>query len=117
MLEQLPEDIRKGLEDARRKAARKGSRLCVHVGEDVFPIHSLSDTGFVVDPRTVPRLRGLVDIYDGPRHLSQALIIAVGNEGDLMAYEFKRETPVTQTPIRDYAEDRALPAGYLTRPT
>jgi len=116
MLEFLPEDIRRGLENARKRGARKGSRLCVHVGENVYPIQSLRNDGFSVDHSRVPRLRGLVDIFDGPKHLSQALIIAADEDGDLMRYEFKRETPVTQTPIRDYAEEKIVPSGYLNRP-
>lgn len=113
MLEFLPEDIRKGLEAAQARAARKGSRLCVHVADQVFPIQALWDGGFSVDPRRVPRLRGLVDVFDGPRHLSRALIIAASDDGATMTYEFKRETPVTERPIRDYADDRPGPAGYL----
>ena len=34
-----------------------------------------------------------------------------------MVYEFKRETVVADGPIRDYAEDRATPGGYLPRPS
>ncbi|MCB1405191.1 MAG: hypothetical protein KDK01_02765 [Rhodobacteraceae bacterium] len=116
MLEFLPEDVRRGLEAARNRAARRGSRLCVHVGDQVFPILTLGDAGFSVDARHVPRLRGLVDIFDGPRHISRALIIAASEDGRTMTYEFKRETPVFQTPVRDYADDRALPSGYLAGP-
>lgn len=114
-MDTLPEDVRKGLEAAQAKAARKGSRLCVHAGDDVFPIVKLMDEGFTVDAERVPKLRGLVDIYDGPRHLSRALIIAADENGALMRYEFKRETPVKDQPIRDYAEDREGPAGYLPK--
>ncbi|MCL4675544.1 MAG: hypothetical protein KJZ59_05865 [Pararhodobacter sp.] len=116
MLEFLPEDVRRGLEAARNRAARKGTRLCVHVGDNVYPILSLSDAGFSVDARNAPRLRGLVDIYDGPRHISRALIIAASEDGHTMTYEFKRETPVFQTPIRDYADERAAPTGFLAGP-
>ncbi|PVH28490.1 hypothetical protein [Pararhodobacter oceanensis] len=116
MLEFLPEDVRRGLEMARKREARKGSRLCVHIGEEVYPIQDLGDEGFAVDRTRVPGLRGLVDIYDGPRHLSQALIIAADEDGDLMRYEFKRETPVSDDPIRDYAEERETPRGLLNGP-
>lgn len=116
MLEFLPEDIRKGLEAAQARAARKGSRLCVHVNDAVYPIQTLWDGGFSVDSRRVPKLRGFVDIYDGPRHISRALIIAASTDARVMTYEFKRETQVTERPIRDYAEDRQGPTGYLPNP-
>lgn len=116
MLEFLPEDIRRGLEAARTRAARRGSRLSVHVGDAVFPILRLWETGFAVDARRVPALRGLVDIFDGPGHLSQCLIIASATDGDEIAYEYKRMTLITEAPVRDYAEERPAPTGLLPRP-
>ena len=117
MFEFLPEDIRRGLEAAQARALRKGSRLSVHVGDEVYPILRLWETGFSVDARKIPPLRGFVDIYDGPRHISQALIIAASEDGHDVTYEFKRETVINATPIRDYAEDRPGPSGYLPSPT
>lgn len=116
MFEVLPEDIRRGLEAAQKRAQRRGSRLSVHMGDAVFPILRLWETGFAVDPARCPRLRGLVDIFDGPRHISHALIIAASEDEGEMVYDFKRETVVADGPIRDYAEDRATPGGYLPRP-
>lgn len=113
MLENLPDDIRKGLEGARHRAQRRGKRLCVHMGERVYPIMDLTDTGFSVDPARVPPLRGFVDIHDGPRHLSRALIIAADEGDDVVVYEFKRETLIPDTPIRDFVEERATPTGLL----
>ncbi len=116
MFEFLPEDIRRGLEAAQARALRKGSRLSVHVGDAVYPILRLAETGFTVDNRRIPALRGFVDIYDGPRHLSQALIIAASEDGAEMTYEFKRETVIHTAPVRDYADERPAPRGYLPRP-
>ncbi|MCC5970465.1 MAG: hypothetical protein JJU15_10965 [Pararhodobacter sp.] len=117
MLEYLPEDIRQGLEVARARAQRRRSRLCVHVNDVVFPILKLWETGFAVDARRVPQLRGLVDIFDGPRHLSHCLIIASDTDGDEMQYEFKRATSITERPVRDYVDESAAPSGYLPRPS
>lgn len=117
MFEFLPKDIRDGLRQAERRALRKGSRLSVHAGDEAFPILRLSDTGFTVDSERVPPLRGFVDIYNGPRHIIQALIIAAAEDCGEMTYEFKRETVITDTPIRDYADERPAPAGYLAGPT
>lgn len=116
MFEFLPEDVRRGLEAAQRKARRRASRLSVQVGATVVPILSMGAQGFSVEAVRSPALRGLVDIYDGPRHLSQALIIAVREEGGEMHYEYKSERVVSPGPARDYAEERERPAGYLGAP-
>ena len=116
MLEHLPEDIRRGLEVARTRASRKRSRLCVHVNDTFFPILRLWESGFAVETRRVPQLRGLVDIFDGPRHIRQCLIIASETDGAEMSYEFKRATAITGTPVLDYVEDKAAPFGFLPRP-
>ncbi|WP_068299170.1 hypothetical protein [Pararhodobacter sp. CCB-MM2] len=116
MFEFLPEDIRKGLQAAQTRALRKSSRLSVHIGEDAYPILALGESGFTVETGRLPVLRGFVDIYDGPRHLLHALIIAASDEGGQMTYEFKRETPVHQAPIPDYVIERPEPDGFLPRP-
>lgn len=116
MLEFLPEDVRNGLQAAQIKAARRSARLCVHVGEAVYPILRMWETGFAVDARRTPKLRGLIDVFDGPRHVSQALIIAADETAGEMIYEFKRETMIPSQPIRDFAEDKQRPDGYLSAP-
>ncbi|MCB1390410.1 MAG: hypothetical protein KDK12_14905 [Rhodobacteraceae bacterium] len=116
MFEFLPEDIRRGLQAARKRADRKGSRLSVHAGDEVFPILRLSETGFVVDSERVPSLRGFVDIYNGPRHIIQALVIGVTDEAGEATYEFKRETVISAAPIRDYADERPEHGGFLPNP-
>lgn len=116
MLEFLPEDIRRGLLMARARPAKGSRRLCVHLNDAVFPVLRLWEGGFAVDSARTPRLRGLVDIFDGPRHLSQCLIIAAAVDGDSMIYEFKRETVANDRAPLDYAPDDTRPAGYLNGP-
>lgn len=116
MIEFLPEDVRRGLEAAQKRALRKGSHLSVHVGDESWPILRLGETGFSVDAERIPPLRGFVDIYDGPRHLMQALIIAVAEENGEMTYEFKRETVIHKGPVLDYAVETPAPDGYLPSP-
>ncbi len=119
MLEHLPEDIRRGLDAARHRQQSRGTRLCVHLNDAVFPIRRLWDGGFAVDAARAPRLRGMVDIFDGPRHLLHALIIASELDEGEMRYEFKQVTAVGTGPARDYAEEAPAPAGFLsflTRP-
>lgn len=116
MLEYLPEDIRLGLLAAQDRPRRGARRLSVHLNDAVFPLLRLWDGGFAVDSARTPRLRGLVDVYDGPRHLSQCLIVAAAIEGDQTIYEFKRETAAADRAPLDYAPDDPRPAGYLTGP-
>lgn len=114
MLEFLTEDIRKGLEAAQQRARRGRGRLSVHMGDAAFPLRRLWDQGFAVDSARVPRLRGVVDIYDGPSHLSHCLIVATQSDGDETVYEFKRATPAATVAALDYDAETPRPAGYLT---
>ena len=116
MLEHLPEDIAQGLAAARARDQRRGSRLCLHVNGEIYPLRRLWETGFAMDAARAPVLRGLVDLYDGPRHISHCLIIASGIDGDERIFEFKRETMAGATRIADYVADAEAPAALLPRP-
>lgn len=109
----FPADVLAGMKHAARKSERKSKRLCVHVGEDVFPIVKFEDDGFAVDQEETPELRGLVDLYDGPRHLAQALIVRSRGEGDLRHYEYKRRTAAEDRVPLDYAVEREQPTALL----
>jgi len=77
----LPKEVAEGLEAARKQALRKNSRLRVQAGTDIFTVLKYWDSGFSVDLQDAPQLRGLVDLYDGSRHLYQCLIVASEEEG------------------------------------
>lgn len=109
----LPKEVLEGLHAARRKAERKRSRRSVHVGDAVYPILSFADEGFALDADHAPQLRGLVDIYEGLRHLYQALIVASEVQGDLMRYEFKRNTAAADRPPLDFYQETEVPIALL----
>ena len=111
----LPREVREGLEAAHRLALRRKTRLRVVVGDEVFPILRLRDHGMVVPADGTPRLRGLVDVYDGGRHLWQCLIVASAKEGEEMTYEFKRQTAAETLPALDFELPDTRPAGLLPR--
>ncbi|MBC7157340.1 MAG: hypothetical protein H5U20_07470 [Rhodobacteraceae bacterium] len=115
MSEHLPREVREGLDEARRRAARRRSRLRVHVGGEVFTVLRLWEGGFAMEARGAPALRGLVDLYDGARHLSECLIVASAEDGDEVICDFKRLTPVTDRPPRDYARDDDAPVALLPK--
>ncbi len=114
MLEYLPQELRDGLALARTRRARR-SRLRVQLGEAVFPVLSLSERVIVLDAGQAPKLRGMVDVYDGARHILQGLIVAAEVENGLLVCTFKRSNVVSETPPLDYERDPGAPAGYLPR--
>jgi hypothetical protein len=115
MTDYLPRELQDQLDAARRQSRRKRARRVVHVGDEAFPILDYSESGFSVEAAEVPHLRGLIDIYEGPRHLAQALIVASAREGDTMRYEFKRNTAATGSAPVDFAREDPAPLALLPR--
>jgi hypothetical protein len=115
MSEYLPKEVREGLERARKRAAIRKSRLRVRVGDQTFTILRHWEKGFALDAEDAPHLRGLVDLYDGARHLAQCLIVASTQEEGEMVYEFKRSTAAVDHPALDYDRDENAPVALIER--
>lgn len=111
----LPQDVRDGLAMAQARKARKESRMRVGSGATAVPILSFGARLFSVDRENAPVLRGFVDIYDGTKHLYQALIVASAEEGDRMVYEFKRMTATQTGPALDYDRPDDAPIALIAR--
>lgn len=114
MSEYLPKEIRDQLAAAQRHTERKRATRSVHADDQAFAIIDMSDHGFALVADDAPRLRGLIDIYEGARHLYQALIVTARQDGDLMRYDFKRNTATAQTAPVDFVQDDVRPAGLLS---
>jgi hypothetical protein len=112
----LPQSVREELAAAQKSSRRRRATRVVHVGDEAFPILEMTDSGFAVEAADAPRLRGFIDIYDGARHLYQALIVASEQQGDLMRYEFKRNTAAATTAPVDFETGDARPVALLPRP-
>ncbi len=115
MLEHLPPEVREGLEAARKADLRRKSRLRMQVNGAAFPVLRLWEDGMALDATLTPHLRGLVDIYDGARHIFQCLIVASSHEGGELICDFKRSTAVIDRPALDYWHDENAPVGYLPK--
>ncbi len=109
----LSKEVMEGLRRARKQAMRKKNRLRLHVGDEIYPVLSLKGDGFEMEADAVPHLRGLVDLYDGAKHLAQCLIIHSEPEGDIMRYEFKRRTDVASGPAKDFVVKANAPVALL----
>ena len=109
----LSDEVRAGLEAARAKQTRRKSRLRVETGNAHFPVLRLWDDGFAVDGDDAPNLRGLVDLYDGPRHLYQALIVTSSEDAGERRFEFKRNTAANDAAPLDFARETPQPIALL----
>ncbi len=115
MTDFLPKEVREGLELARKNALRKKNRLRVHAGEEIYPVLRFWQGGFALDADTAPHLRGLVDVYDGGRHMYQALIVASTEEVGELIFEFKRNTAAIDKAPLDFYRDEDAPIALLPR--
>lgn len=109
----LPDAVRQGLEQARKTALRRSTRLCVHDGDEVYAIRRLWDGGFALDADVADKVRGRVEIYDGVRHLYQCLIVGSERDGEERVFDFKWLHPVTATAPVDYEQPNFVPAGLI----
>ncbi len=109
----LSKEVVEGIHRARKLALRKKNRLRLHAGDEIYPILALKGDGFEMETEVAPHLRGLVDLYDGARHLAQCLIIHSEVEAGIMRYEFKRRTDVTKGPAKDFVVDDNAPVALL----
>ena len=113
MIEFLSKELREGFDLARKRQQTRKSRLRVQIGTEIYPILRIWEEGMAMAAGPVPRLRGLVDIYDGARHLAQCLIVASTIENGQLIFAFKRSTPVTDRPPLDFWREENAPVALL----
>jgi hypothetical protein len=115
MLESLPQSIWNELHEAQTQAAKKQSRLRVEAGGESYRVVRMTSEGFVLETQDAPKLRGLVDLYDGARHLSQCLIVAAQEDAGQMVYDFKRNTAAGDGAPLDFVRAEDAPIALLAR--
>ncbi|PRY93401.1 hypothetical protein BCF33_2269 [Hasllibacter halocynthiae] len=109
----LPPEMIEDVAAARHARAAARSRLRVRVGTASFPVLRETARGFALALSDAPRLRGHVDLYDGAVHRTSCLIVASEAEGGEMYYEYKRATPIADTPAIDYERAPDAPVALL----
>ncbi|NIZ13268.1 hypothetical protein [Phaeobacter sp. HF9A] len=110
----IPKSVQDALDKARLQGMKQKNRLRVHAGEEIYPVLRQWERGFSVEADVVPQLRGLVDLYDGARHLSQCLIVASEEDAGEMRYEFKRSTAASDHAPLDFYRAPDAPVGLLS---
>ena len=109
----LSPEVQAGLDAARKRALKKSSRLNIQAGERTFKILRSWHNGFSLDADEAPHLRGLVDMFDGTRYLSRCLIVASGEEGDEIEFEYKRMTEAADRQPLDFYRRPDAPIALL----
>ena len=109
----LPKEVAESLESAQKKSLRKQSRLRIRVGSEILTVLKYWGHGFSVDIDDAPQLPGLVDLYDGTKHLYQCLIVASEEEAGEMRYEFKRNTRAEDKVPLDFEQAPAAPIALI----
>ena len=109
----LSKEVHADLTRAKKDKKLKKSRLRVEFNGALVPVLKLWDGGFSMDIEHAAHLRGLVDIFDGSRHLSQCLIIASTEENGEIHFEFKRNTDVKDTAALDFVLPKNRPVALL----
>ncbi len=109
----LPKEVQDGLDQARKAALKKSSRLRVRAGDDVYHVLKAWEDGFALDAEFAAHLRGRVALYDGTRLISHCLIIAAEEDGDEMRFEYKRMTEATDTQPLDFYRAPDAPVALI----
>lgn len=115
MIDHLPEEVRKGLQDARTASLKRHDRLCVHDGDDVYRVRRFWADGLSIDAQHGDRLRGRVEIYDGARHVFQCLIENGRTEGDECIFDFKWLHPVAERAALDFVLPDIRPYALIAK--
>jgi hypothetical protein len=109
----LSREVIEGMDRARMAALKKKNRLRLIADGETYPVLNLWNDGFSMEAAHRAHLRGLVDLYDGAKHLSTCLIIHSEPDGAIMHYEFKRKTDVVERPPVDFEMDESKPVALL----
>lgn len=110
----ISKEMHEALAASRKAQARGKVRFRAEVSGQRVGILELHETGFTALKRDGQHMRGFVDIYEGSRHLYQALIVASEEGFDDIRYEFKRLTAAHAHQPRDYVETRDEVVALLT---
>ena len=115
MSDMLPESVRAELAAALAAKKARKSRLRVSDGEQTWPVLRRWAKGFAMAAEGAPYLRGLVDLYDGTRHLGRCLIVAASEEDGEMRFEFKRDPATGDAQPLDFERAEDAPVALLPR--
>ena len=101
----LSKEVIAGLEAAQKPDSGKKNRLRVEFNKNRYPVLRLKKSGFWVEAAKAPMIRGLVDLYDGDKHLKQCLIVAAKEENGIVHFDYKRNTNTQTSAPKDFFQE------------
>ena len=109
----LSKEIQESLDNTRRIDRCKKPRHRVIFNGNTYPLIELWDNGFSLEAKDAPRMRGLVDIFDGSKHVSRCLVFATDEEDGRVNFEFKRRTQAKDQVPLDFERKISVPVALL----
>jgi len=110
----LPKDIQDGLDTARKTAGRQRPNLRAQMADGSWQqVVRTWDGGFSLDRAKAGQIRGLIDLYDGARHVSRCLIVASSQQAGEMQFEYKRITQAWGTQPLDFVRRADAPRALI----
>ena len=106
----LSKDVLAGIEAAQKTSFKTKNRFRVEFNKNHYPIIWLTQNGFCVEAEMAPMIRGLVDLYDGDKHLKQCLIVASREENGIVHFDFKRDTDTQTSAPKDFFQENKVVA-------
>lgn len=102
MSDHLPREVREGLLALRQLKATSSRGLRVSSDGKDCRVIRLWDNGFALHEADGAQMRGLVDLYDGARHLGNCLVVADEVTGGERRFQFKRRLCQSDAPPVDF---------------
>lgn len=115
MTDYIPEALRAEMAAAHRRKQRRSTRMRVQSDGKAYPVLRFWRDEFAMPAEGATRLRGVVDLHDGDRHLYRCLIVACHEDGDEIGYEFKRMTAAVDRAPLDFAREADPDVPLLPR--
>nr|WP_309503163.1 hypothetical protein [uncultured Roseovarius sp.] len=115
MTTHLPADVQAGLDAARNAALLKSQRLRIVADDTSYRVRRIWADGFSVAADDAPPPRGLVELYDGPRHLAHCLIMASGAEDGEIFFDFKQRSDVSGGQPLDFVRAPDAPVALIEK--
>ena len=109
----LSKEIQDGLDKAHARKKRRKALHRVRFDGSMYPVIELWENGFSVESENASKMRGLVDIFEGPNHLSRCLIIASDEQNGEVKFEFKRRTLAEDQAPLDFVLPSDAPIALL----